>query len=126
MGEKKCQAITTGGESCNNKAMFPEDNPVACHIKSHREQLGVLDETIKETSNKEGKVIKDETKTHVFSSEKIVHTIFVRFPKDDKRDFFRADFTGGRWETDSDEKAKLLQGYVANNKHIRNIIKKVQ
>lgn len=39
MGEDRCLALTSGGESCNNKATFPEDDPKACYIKSHQEQV---------------------------------------------------------------------------------------
>lgn len=112
--ELKCQATTSEGEQCNNPAKYPKDNPIACHLKAHQKQLGV---TVKKEDI-------DETKTHIFGSDKLVHIIFVNYPEDDDRDFFRADFSGGKWETDDDEKAKLLEEYNENHNHIN--LEKVQ
>lgn len=35
-GNPRCQAITASGEQCSNKAVFPENDPQYCHIKSHQ------------------------------------------------------------------------------------------
>lgn len=114
--EKKCLAKTSNGESCNNKALYPKDDPIACHLKSHQEQLGI----------KVNKEDIDNTKTHIFSSKKLVHNILVRYPRKDKRHYFKVEFSGGKWETDNDEKAELLMDYVNNTKRLKNIIDKVQ
>ena len=136
--EKKCQATTSDGDSCNNRATVPEDNPVACHIKSHQKQLGVLDnKEDKEMADKKevGKTKEDtteetndipEVKTHVFASEHLTHTIFIRYPEDDEREYFRAQFTGGRFETDNDEKAQLLEEHIKGDRKLKQKIKKLQ
>ena len=153
--EKKCQATTSDGDSCNNRATVPEDNPVACHIKSHQKQLGALDnkedkemadkKEVKETKediNEENADIPEvketkediieetndipEVKTHVFASEHLTHTIFIRYPEDDEREYFRAQFTGGRFETDNDEKAKLLEEHIKGDRKLKQKIKKLQ
>lgn len=120
--EKLCQAVTADGDRCNNKATYPEDNPVACHIPAHRRQLleeGEID------MPKEKEVI-EEVKTHVFASTALTHTVFVRYPEDDERDYFRAEFVGGKFETDNDEKAKLLEELMKQNKAVRKKVTKVQ
>ena len=120
---KKCQATTSEGDSCNNPAMYPKENPIACHIKSHQKQLGLLDES--EDKEKIEKII-NRTKKHIFSSKRLTHTIFVRYPEDDDRDYFRAEFSGGRWETDDDEKAELLVKTMNKIKAIGKALKKIQ
>jgi len=120
---KKCQATTSEGDSCNNPAMYPKENPIACHIKSHQKQLGLLDES--EDKEKIEKII-NRTKKHIFSSKRLTHTIFVRYPEDDDRDYFRAEFTGGKYETDNNEKAELLQKYVKSNRKLSKLIEKIQ
>ena len=125
--EKLCQAKTADGESCNNKATYPGNNPVACHIPAHRRQMiekGEIDMPEKKEETKEVKT--PEVKTHVFASTALTHTVFVRYPEDDPRDYFRAEFTGGRWETDNGEKAKLLEKLMKNIKALKKKLTKVQ
>jgi len=125
--EKLCQATTSDGDSCNNKATYPEDNPVACHIPAHRRQLleeGEIDMPEEKAKTKEVKT--PEVKTHVFASTALTHTVFVRYPEDDERDYFRAEFTGGKYETDDGEKAKLLEELMKKNKDLKKKITKVQ
>lgn len=121
MAEVQCQAKTGEGEQCSNRAIIPEENPVACHIESHQKQLGVFDAE----ANAE-KVVKElETnKKHIFGTNRLTHTVFVRYPEDDERSHFRAQFTGGRWETDSDEKAKLLMEHAEDVRYLE--IEKIQ
>lgn len=35
----RCQAVTSSGNQCKNEAIYPENNPKACHIKSHQKQV---------------------------------------------------------------------------------------
>lgn len=127
MSDKKCMAVTSDGESCNNKATFPEDNPIACHLKSHQKQLGLVDK-IKEDKNMPKKV--EETKKHVFASTCLTQTVYVDTDKEPEekgeRDYFRAEFKGGRYETDSDEKARLLEKKISQFKELKRRIKKLQ
>lgn len=133
--EKRCQAVTSDGSQCKNEATYPEDNPVACHIPAHRRQLlekGEINmpenkEAAVATGNEEIEEVKTpEAKTHVFASTALTHTVFVRYPKDDERDYFRAEFTGGRYETDNEEKAKLLEELMKKNKALKKKVTKVQ
>ena len=121
--EKKCQAVTGDGDSCNNKAIFPEDNPVACHIKAHQEQM------IKKLENEDDDLPEENKKQlekHIFASDKLTHNIFVRYPEDDEREYFKARFTGGRYETNNDEKAKLLKEVIDDNPRLNQSVKKIQ
>ena len=140
---KKCQAETSDGSSCKNPAIYPKDEPIACHMESHQKQLGVYEDVpeetkkqVKEAENKE-KEVKDEkeeqvknpfdnTKKHVFSTNRLSHTVLVNYPEDDDRDYFRAEFSGGRWETDDDEKAELLVKTMNKIKAIGKALKKIQ
>jgi len=124
--EKKCQAVTSDGDSCNNKAVFPEDNPVACHIKAHQEQMMEKLENEDDDLPEENK---KELETHIFASDKLVHTVFVDTDKETEpgeRDYFRVQFRGGKWETDNDKKAELLQKAIDKNRALKRSIKKIQ
>lgn len=122
--EKRCQAITSDGSQCKNEATYPKDNPVACHIPAHRRQMiekGELDMPAKEEN-----VEVPEVKNHVFASKALNHTVFVRYPEDDERDYFRAEFSGGRYETNDEEKAELLVELIEKSKSLKKKITKVQ
>ena len=121
--EKRCQAITGDGSQCKNEATYPEDDPVACHIPAHRRQLLEEGEIL---MPKEKEVKTPEVKNHVFASTALTHTVFVRYPEDDERDYFRAEFTGGKYATDSDEKAKLLEELIEDSTALKNKVTKVQ
>lgn len=139
--DMNCQAVTSDGDSCNNKAAYPEDNPVACHIKSHQKQM---DEKLKEVSmtseEKAKKLLLDELdkvdkvelepKLHVFASKSLHHIVFIdtgeKPEEKGERDYFRVEFNGGKYETYDDKKAKLLKKQVEKHKALRRKITKVQ
>lgn len=120
--EKRCQAITGDGTQCKNEAVYPEDNPVACHIPAHRRQM--IEEGEIDMPEKKDEI--PEVKQHVFSSTALNHTLFVRYPNDDDRDYFRVVFVGGKYSTNDDEKAELLEKAIENNTRLSAKITKVQ
>lgn len=140
MSDKTCQAVTSDGDSCNNKATYPEDNPVACHIKSHQEQMDkklkevpmTSEEKVKDLLNEteDAETVDAEPKLHVFSSTSLHHVVFVDTGEEPEekgeREYFRAEFDGGRYETYDDNKAKLLEEKINEIKALKRKITKVQ
>jgi len=132
--DKLCKAKTSDGSSCNNKAKYPKDNPVACHLKSHQRQLEVVvdneeEETMPEEEKTETKEVVDEPQLHIFASTSLHHVVFVDTDKeteDGERDYFRAEFDGGRYETYDDKKAELLEKKIKQIKALARKITKVQ
>ncbi len=132
--EKLCQAKTSDGSSCNNKAKYPKDDPVACHLKSHQRQLEVVvdneeEEIMPEEEKVETKKVVDETQPHIFASTSLHHVVFVDTDKeteDGERNYFRAEFDGGRYETYDDKKAELLEKKIKQIKALARKITKVQ
>ena len=123
--EKKCLAVTSNGDSCNNKAIWPEEDPKACHIKAHQEQVARVEEEPKDAGLKKEPKEEPVDQKHIFASQHLNHTIFVRYPEED-RDYFRAEFNGGRFETEDNEKAKLLMESINSRPKLKNKITKVQ
>ena len=125
-----CQAKTSDGDSCNNKAIYPKDNPVACHLKSHQRQLEIVVDNKEEENMPEKKVETKEPKLHVFASKSLHHVVFVDYEEPheekNKRNFFRAEFEGGRWETYDDKKAALLEKKIKEIKALKRKVTKVQ
>ena len=123
--ELTCKAITENGDSCNNTATYPEDNPVVCYLKSHQKQL----EEIMVVENKEEKEMPTEKKTHIFSCTSLHQVVFVDTDKeveDGERDYFRVDFEEGKYETLDDKKAELLMKKVNEFKQLKTRVTKVQ
>lgn len=124
-----CQAKTSDGDSCNNKAIYPKDNPIACHLKSHQRQLEVVVDEPKEEEDMPKEKGMEEPKPHIFASKSLHHTVFVDTDKeveDGERDFFRAEFNAGRYETYDDKKAKLLDKQIEKIPALKRRIKKIQ
>ena len=137
--DKTCQAITSDGDSCNNTATYPEDNPVACHIKSHQKQMEEkLEEDIMTPEEKAKELIGEtedvekvsEPKLHIFASKSLHHVLFIDTgeepEKKGERDYFRVEFNGGRFETYDDQKAEAIDKSIKTNKAVRRKIKRVQ
>jgi hypothetical protein len=132
--DKLCKAKTSDGSSCNNKAKYPKDNPIACHLKSHQRQLEVVvdneeEEIMPEEEKVETKKVVDEPQPHIFASTSLHHVVFVDTDKemeDGERDYFRAEFDGGRYETYDDKKAELLEKKIKQIKALSRKITKVQ
>lgn len=131
--EIRCKATTGDGDQCNNRATIPKENPKACHLESHQKQLNVYKKEGEKTMSEEKSAKKTEktdeipnVKNHVFASKHLSHTIFVNYPEDDERNHFRAQFNGGRFETNNDEKAKLLKKQVENDRNLSKKIEKVK
>ena len=114
----KCKALTSDGTQCSNKATYPEHNPVVCHIPAHRKQ-------IYEKGEVKMKKEVPEVEKHIFASKALNHTVFVNYPEDDERDYFRAVFSKGKYTTDDDEKAKLLEESIKNSKTLSKKITKL-
>jgi len=127
--EKLCQAKTSDGDRCQNKAVFPKGEPVACHLESHQKQLFPAD-IVEDLKEEKDMPETKEPKLHIFASKSLHHVVFVDYkePHEEKgkRNFFRAEFDGGRWETYDDEKAELLEKAIEKNKAIRRKVKKLQ
>jgi hypothetical protein len=132
--DKLCKAKTSDGSSCNNKAKYPKDDPIACHLKSHQRQLEVVvdneeEEIMPEEEKVETKEVVDEPKLHVFASTSLHHVVFVDYdeqPEDGERNYFRAEFDGGKYETYDDKKAELLEKKIKQIKALSRKITKVQ
>lgn len=115
----KCEAITADGDSCKMEAKYPEDNPKYCHLHKNKLEEGEI--TMEDV---------EQNKAHIFGSDVASHTVLVDYEgspdEDGERNYFRARFNDGIWQTNSDKKAKLLMEKLDNNSDLGGKITKVQ
>jgi len=125
---KLCEAKTKSGKSCQNIAVFPEDDPKYCHLPQHQEMFG-SESIVEEEENNE----KDEDSTikedvnfdvakHIFSSRRTRHTVVFPY-KGEKEE---AKFKGGMWQTSNDDKALAFLKHINSINNLRRVINKVQ
>ena len=128
--DKKCIAKTSAGNSCNNTAIWPEDNPQACHLESHQNQIKAIEEAEQELEESEEdeieEVIAEKIDTghqgHIFSSQRKDHKLIIQTNK--RRIVVR--FNKGVYKTTDDIEAKLIQDYVNKHSNLKSVIEKVQ
>jgi len=124
--EQTCIGVTASGDSCKNNPTFPEDKPLYCH--HHKHQFSEDDyKTSSEDSIREINETPVGSRKHVFASQHLTHTIFIDCPEfAPERGFIRIKFVEGRYETDDDKKAELIQKSIKNNRNLQRKITKVQ
>ena len=129
---KLCQAKTAEGESCQNVAVFPENDPQYCHLPQHQSMHGV-DEDIQSATTKKEKEDDSEqqdepeqfevnVEKHVFASDRSNHTIVFEH----EGEKIEADFNKGVWQTNDDEIAMAFLQHVNSIGNLRNVVNKVQ
>ena len=123
--EQLCVAKTSSGESCNNKAVYPPENPVVCHIKSHQEQVEGMDLEEEDEKKEKPKPKKPEAEKQpaIFSSKRANHKLNINL---DNGGILKVRFENGRYISKSDWEADVIEEFVNDRRYLKEVIDRVQ